>query len=88
MDLAISELPNILNAKVDIDSSIQKVNIQIGKINNMRRTVIDTFDSIDGELLREEEEKNLTDEEKEERDAQGNNGSLILVFNMLLLVFL
>lgn len=37
MDLAVKELPDILNAKVDIDGSLQKVNIQIGKINTLRR---------------------------------------------------
>lgn len=88
MDLAIEELPTILNAKVDIDASIQKVNIQIGQINTMRRQVLDSFEIIEGELLKEEEMKNITDEEKEELgEEEISNSAIVMVTAYLLLIF-
>jgi hypothetical protein len=49
MDVAIQELPKILDTKVDIDSGIQKINIQVGKINNLRRSILDQFELIQNE---------------------------------------
>lgn len=88
MDLAIEELPTILNAKVDIDASIQKVNIQIGQINTMRRQVLDSFEIIEGELLKEEEMQNMTEEEKEELgEEEVSNSAIVMVTAYLLLIF-
>lgn len=87
MDVAIQELPKILDTKVDIDSGIQKINIQVGKINNLRRSILDQFELIQNEQLKEKEiEENGLEEDKTPKQTQESSVSLIYSMALFILV--
>lgn len=82
MDLVVQELPSILNSKVEIDSSIQKINIQVVKINNLRKMIVDNF-----ELIKLEQKKDPVVDKKDKNLLKPDSfqGRLNLVMVALLL---
>lgn len=46
MDQAVKELPYIMNTKIDFDTKIQKIDVQIAKLAMLKKTILNNIETI------------------------------------------